>query len=234
MQRRFSRNISAVCLTETLVLTALLIPSGARAVWPPPDNIPCVNQANPGTDDLMDPQNWPNDGSSHPEWPNEGGYADHWNYWCFIHPDVTTRIQAEYEKDIGSGFHADRAWQKTIGDRRVIIAVLDSGIRWREGDLVNKYYLNEGELPPPDAGCTGGATAFDLNGDGFFNVQDYTTNMGGELPTNPCDTRILAHDGGNWDTNENTFLDPQDLIRIFSDGVDDDSNGYIDDITRHR
>jgi hypothetical protein len=34
----------------------------------------------------------------------------------------------------------------TTGDRRVIVAVLDSGAYWDNRDLVNKYYLNRGEL----------------------------------------------------------------------------------------
>ena len=70
----------------------------------------------------------------------------------------------------------------------------------------------------------------DANGDGYFNVQDYTTNLGPNQPTDVCDTALLNHPGG-WDINSNGFLDPQDLIAIFSDGVDDDLNGYIDDIS---
>ena len=30
--------------------------------------------------------------------------------------------------------------------------------------------------------------------------------------------------------NHNCILDPGDLIQLFSDGVDDDGNGYVDDI----
>ena len=52
---------------------------------------------------------------------------------------------------------------------------MDSGIRWDEDrqNLVEKYYLNRGELPVP--GSEGGAAtpAHDANGDGVFNVTDY-------------------------------------------------------------
>src|SRR5207302_6910348 len=69
----------------------------------------------------------------------------------------------------------------------------------------------------------------DANGDGIFNVQDYTTTTGHDLPvfTAVCDTRVKA----KGDVNGNGLLDPQDLIATFSDGKDDDGNGYIDDIS---
>src|SRR5687767_6074104 len=36
-----------------------------------------------------------------------------------------------------SGLGADRAWTMTTGRRDVVVAVLDSGIKWGERDLVN-------------------------------------------------------------------------------------------------
>ncbi|MFH2007029.1 MAG: FG-GAP-like repeat-containing protein [bacterium] len=191
----------------------VLFSGTAMADWPPPDD----DQL-----DLSDPQYWPND-------PD---YDSTWEHFSFIPADALSAVQAysPYEVTIGSGVHADRAWQKTTGDRRVIIAVLDSGIRWRERDLVNKFYLNRGELPPPDAGCTGDGSTYDVNGDGFFNVQDYTSNVGPEQPVAVCDTALLNHPGG-WDVNGNGMLDPQDLIAIHSDGIDDDMNGWVDDIS---
>ncbi len=200
-------------LTGVVLGCVVLLARPALAEWPPPDD----DQL-----DLSDPQYWPND----------PGYDDTWEHFSFVPDQVRDRVAAysPYELALGVGVHADRAWQKTTGDRRVIIAVLDSGIRWRERDLVNKLYLNAGELPPPDAGCSGDGTTFDVNQDGWFNVQDYTTNTGTERPTQVCDSRLLAHAGG-WDTNDNGHLDPQDLIRIFSDGIDNDLNGWVDDIS---
>src|SRR5256885_1516296 len=119
----------------------------------------------------------------------------------------------------------DRAGAKTPGEPRVITAVTDSGINWSEGQLVNQLFLNRGELPPP--ACAGNTTVYDRNGDGRFNVQDYTTVTGHELPdfAKVCDARITK------DVNNNGILDPQDLIAAFSDMKDDDGNGYIDDIS---
>lgn len=167
--------------------------------------------------DLTQPANWPND----------PGYAGQWNLWSFIPAENTTRV-TEYERSIGSGIHADRAWQRTTGDRRVVIAVLDSGIRWRERDLVNQYYLNRAELPVPAAACgvAAGADPYDVNGDGFFNVQDYTTATGIQQPV-----AATICDPGVTDANANGILDPQDLILTFSDQTDADDNGWIDDIS---
>jgi Subtilase family len=118
----------------------------------------------------------------------------------------------------------NKAWEVTTGRPDTVVSVLDSGILWGETDtvaLVDKFYLNRGELPRP---CTGapcsttiGGTLqdYDVNGDGVFNVVDYAN-----------DPRVhdFADDANDW-------VDPQDLIRIFSDGVDQDGNGYTDDIS---
>jgi hypothetical protein len=109
------------------------------------------------------------------------------------------------------GTSVDRAWALTTGRPDVAMAVLDSGIRWHEAadmaELAGRCRLNEGELPPPR-----GAALWDANGDGVFNVYDY------------------AGDPAVPDLNGNGVLDPQDLIRAFSEGRDNDGNGYEDDI----
>ena len=112
----------------------------------------------------------------------------------------------------------NRAWEVTTGRPDVAIAVLDSGIRWEDNrpDLIRKYYLNAGELPYPEGGPNPADARFagyDINDDGVFNVVDYW-----------ADSRAA-------DLNGNGVVDPEDLIRIFSDGIDDDQNGYADDIS---
>ena len=66
------------------------------------------------------------------------------------------------------GASVDKAWQVTTGRPDVRISVLDSGIRWQDAlpDLVNKFFINRGELPRPK-----GSWAYDKNRDGVFNVQ---------------------------------------------------------------
>src|SRR5690606_32334144 len=88
---------------------------------------------------------WPNNPTDDPRdaLPNDPSYLNvdmmgnvtggQWNLWSFT-PDNWTEVVAA-ERPLGIGLHADRAWQITPGDKRVVIAVLDSGIKWDEGDL---------------------------------------------------------------------------------------------------
>ncbi len=157
-------------------------------------------------EELADPANWPDD----PDYgPGAGGRGGQWDMWSFVPPEFTS-VEGHRPQEIamGAGCHADRAWQITIGDPRVLIAVLDSGIYWNHRDLVRKFHLNAGELPMPD-----GAAAHDADGSGVFDIDDY---LG--------DPRVS-------DVNRNGTVDPGDLIDIFSDGVDGDANGYVDDIS---
>ncbi len=105
-----------------------------------------------------------------------------------------------------SGMDVVGIWEATTGRPDVVIAVLDSGIFWDERDLARKVALNAGELPVP-AGCA----SHDCNGDGFVSVDDFAEACAADL-------------------NGNGFCDGQDLIRFYSDGVDDDGNGFVDDI----
>ncbi len=108
------------------------------------------------------------------------------------------------------GVAADLAWGVQTGRPDVVIAVLDSGIKWRDpssmADLATQIAINPVEAPPP---C--GSVHPDCNGDGRFDIRDY-----GPIP----------------DLNGNGIADPEDLILDpkYNNGVDDDHNGYVDDI----
>ena len=208
------RNLLNIALA--IVFCFALVSDSAQAQnanWPPPDTVT----------DLSDTKYWPQD----------PGYGGSWELFSFIPKAAQATVRKE-ELTMGSGCSADRAWQKTTGDPRVIVAVLDSGIKWSEADLVNQFYLNKGELPQPDVACQtskyDAKNPYDANGDGKFNIQDYTTESGIKLPKTPCHAAIKNHTGG-WDSNNNGYLDPQDLIQIFSDKKDTDNNGWIDDIS---
>ncbi len=114
----------------------------------------------------------------------------------------------------GPGMNVTAAWQVTTGRPDVVVAVLDSGIRWRDTQLREKVALNLAELPAP---CAAGP---DCDGNGVVNVDDFDGVLcpGGVV-------RDAAPEG-----NANGLLDAQDLIRVCSDGVDDDANGFPDDI----
>lgn len=166
---------------------------------------------------------WPNGPDEDPrlDKPNDPGFGGQWNLWSHFPETWLPNIEHPVERELGPGIHADRAWQVTTGDRRIIIAVHDSGAYWDNHDLVNKWFLNRGELGNcvPPAPAEPPADAFDADGSGWFDIRDYYASAPESemLPT--------------WDTNGNGMLDPQDLIMKCSDGVDDDGNGYVDDIS---
>ena len=71
----------------------------------------------------------------------------------------------------------------------------------------------------------GGVAAFDCNGDGIFSVSDYKDTP---FPALKPDAS-MGHPRG--DANLNGVLDAGDLIVNYSDGIDDDANSYVDDIS---
>lgn len=131
-------------------------------------------------------------------------------------PEAWSSVRAE-ERALGPGLWADRAWRRTVGSPSVLIAVLDSGIEWDSRDLVNKHFLNRAELPLPQGADGAVGADHDLNGDGVFDVRDYA-----------LDARVRIDAGQD---RADDLLDPSDLIATFSDGVDDDGNGFVDDIS---
>ena len=178
----------------------LLVPLVARADFPYPKPPPGTDPSAFGRYAFL-PQKDP------PEVPND--FDDDWKLSSGKTGEAA--IDSSPQELFGvRGASVDKAWQVTTGRPDVRISVLDSGIRWQEAlpDLVNKFFINRGELPRPQ-----GSRTYDKNRDGVFNVQDYAG-----------DTRV-------GDRNGNGLLDPQDLIKAFSDGRDDDHNGYVDDIS---
>jgi hypothetical protein len=124
-----------------------------------------------------------------------------------------------------SGVRADTAWKYSSGVPGVSVAILDTGIRWQNSELVDKVRLNQGELPLPQHANATNCASYDCNGDGAFNVNDYAD-----------DPRLSVSAGddtsgpGQPSPNADSFLDASDLIATFSQGTDGDANGYVDDI----
>ena len=143
----------------------------------------------------------------------------------------------------GSTVHT--AFNVSTGRPDVTIAVLDSGIEWNNPgamvDLRKKVRINAGELPAPkhdrltslesgvdctkytdatggDYNADGANGGYDVNHDHVFNVLDYA-----------CDSRVSL-DPSTGRHGPSGVLTPEDLIIAFSDGVDHDHNGYVNDI----
>src|SRR5438093_110424 len=117
-----------------------------------------------------------------------------------------------------SGVSADLAWKLSIGEQTTGIAICDTGIRWDREELRRRIRLNTGELPVPcgpTAGLKGRPLAeYDCDGDGAFTPEDYAGI-------------VAPNEGPQGNPAE---LDGEDVLAPFSDGVDDDHNGYVDDI----
>ena len=133
-----------------------------------------------------------------------------------------------------TGASVDIAWETTTGRPDIVIAVHDSGVRWNDHsamvDLVNKTWLNRGELPLPDWGVAHPNDAYDRNADGTFNMKDFCADPADQVDCGGAgDSRVRGGAGADTDYNANGWIDPEDLIFRFSDGVDTDGNGYTDD-----
>jgi len=145
----------------------------------------------------------------------ENCYTDDWELISWVPEGSEDTLRAE-EFEIGSGIGADKAWRTTTGNWDVPVAVLDSGIEWGRGELRAKVLINIAELPPPQRADGTEVEDYDLDANGLVNVDDYAEDA-------RVDITAGHEDGDGW-------LDASDLIYTFSDGVDTDGNGYIDDI----
>ena len=141
---------------------------------------------------------------------------ERWEYLSYVPSSYKGEIPAS-EADLGTGMWADQAWRTQVGNPEVVIAVIDSGVLWDDEELANKHWLNAGELPYPWDEHDSPADSHDLDGDGLVTLADYAV-----------DSRVDWTAGIAPGTGD--ILDPSDLIQAFSDSVDDDGNGYVDDI----
>ncbi len=188
---------------------------------------------------MTNPANWPND----PDYPNR------WNYFSWL-PKQSAGTPPYISADMmlgASGMSIDKAWTYTIGDPRVKISIIDSGIEWDSTDIINKAFLNAAELSKPSqmpqdamgmpCGGAGALKGYDCDADGVFTMNDYANDprMTPVVKGDKCFTSgnpsTPGADRMAGDVNHNCVLDPGDLIEMFSDGVDDDANGYTDDIS---
>ncbi len=161
---------------------------------------------------------FPDCGGSHLPDDCPSDLGQDWELISYI-PDKYPNVRAA-EQSLGSGIWADAAWASTTGSPEVVIAVLDCGIQWDNGDTRRKHYLNRGELlEPQDAAGVSTPGVWDLDGNGVFNIEDYAE-----------DPRVDPADGVDAADGQ---LEPSDLIHnpLFADGIDSDGNGYVDDIS---
>ncbi|HEX8067285.1 MAG TPA: S8 family serine peptidase [Thermoleophilaceae bacterium] len=207
---------------------ALALPAAAIAAFPGSDPGESV-RANAPNDPGFDPCEQDNDGGAECSNPFDEeverfGFAPSATQFSatYKNPSDTARQQEQNtlagRNPLGqlSGVSADRAWKLSTGRPDVQVAILDTGIRWEDQDLRTKVALNRRELPEPQRAGGAPCPGYDCNGDGAFNVDDYA-----------ADARV-RQDAGVEPADK--LLDAGDLIATFSDGKDDDGNGYADDV----
>ncbi|MBJ95252.1 MAG: hypothetical protein CMP23_12390 [Rickettsiales bacterium] len=162
---------------------------------------------------------YPNCGLADGDCPSDYSPLGEWELGSGLPATINLAAMDPREAALGSGMSVDRAWSITTGRSDVLIAVLDSGVKWNSGGLVNKHFLNAGELPYPQGADGTDQGRHDLNGDGVFSMADWGD-----------DPRVSPNSGGLPEGHADNLLDPSDLIAVFSDGTDGDGNGFVDDI----
>lgn len=169
-------------------------------------------------------------------------YDEDWNYFSFVPYLVQGNAALNTPEQLYgvSGISADKAWQYTTGDPRVLIAILDSGIKWQTKELVGKIYLNYRELPPPYnpglipstggfiTGCTcqtaSGpipATTACVASGGYYNLSCYDWNGDGVF-------NVADYDASQGGAGYAWFTDPQHPAGIQVQITDQNGNGIID------
>ncbi len=154
--------------------------------------------------------------------PSERGTPGTYNVeqW-YLYDCLPLSAPAATDPQGASGMLVNKAW-KTYGrgNPGLTVAYMEGGINWAlkdAADLRRKAYLNTGELPKPQDAAGVASGSYDRDGDGVVTVDDYAVDPRVKRPLLHVDTA-----GG---------ITPEDLIVSFSDGVDSDKDGYVDDIS---
>ena len=101
-------------------------------------------------------------------------------------------------------------------NNKVLLASVDTGVDYTHPDLVGNIWINQGELPPT------------ITDPELFAILD--TNSDGVISS----LEIINSDF-LWDINEDNSVDLKDALTFapgspFMDGIDNDGNGYTDDL----
>ena len=80
---------------------------------------------------------------------------------------------------VGADIHAADAWAVTTGDRRVVVAILDTGIRTDHPEFAGRIWTNEGEIPGNGIDDDGNGYVDDASGWNFVANDANTYDDGG-------------------------------------------------------
>lgn len=129
--------------------------------------------------------------------------------------EIHARPSDEYVNTAGHDYFEKQgffdAWEVTKGSSEIIIAIVDSGVDYTHPDLLTKAWVNQAEIPQ------------NLRG-------DIDTNKDGKVSSLELHNWIVAR---NIDYNGDTVINLRDALHPSSplrDAVDNDDNGFFDDI----
>jgi Subtilase family len=193
----------------------------------------------PGNVQRQDTPNDPNYDNSEPDTLNGRTSSNLYDepFYLFgfpsqLSPGAIYRDGPNLGKPQISGFNAAGAWKLERGRADVVVAILDTGIKWNELGLRLQVHLNTGELPYPELANGQSCGRYDCNGDNEVNVEDYVH-----------DPRVSLSYPGR--TSPPGLITGQDLLHAFGDCQirnhllvkctpghhwDNDHNGYANDI----
>ena len=184
--------------------------------------------------------------SAHAATPNDPDFAGQWE---FTGPaeGLPSWAPLAHDPDNSSGVDFTGAWrQGNTGRPDVLVAYIEGGVNYDSDgikDALNNIYLNQGELPKP-----AGSDTYDSNHDGHFDLRDYENDPRVNPPCPDGVAPFVKHEEGttrscvpggqhsylnsvNVGGKKTPYLSPEDLIVAFSNGTDEDGNGYVDDIS---
>jgi len=121
----------------------------------------------------------------------------------------------------GAGIKADQAWNISTGSIKNVVGVIDSGIDYTHKDLYKNVFLNQGEI----RNLSWFTSIIDHDSDGLITFWDLNSAKNWNGTAN---IQLNLND-----YNTNGYIDAGDLLDSRSgweDGIDFDSNGYIDDL----
>ncbi len=164
-------------------------------------------------------------------------YSERFDLFGFpsqLTPNAIYRVGPNVGKPMVAGFNASGAWKAERGRQDVVIAILDDGIDWGERGLRDQIHLNTGELPYPEHSDGSSCGAYDCNGDGVVNVEDYASDprvslsySGRQGPSGLITAQDLIHAFGSCQIDSSTHLIVQ---CVAGQHFDNDGNGFANDI----
>ena len=107
---------------------------------------------------------------------NDPMLVDQWHY--INNKDMSVAETSRYGADI----NVKNAWGLTAGDRRIIVAVCDEGVKYTHPDLVDNMWVNPGEIPGNGEDDDDNGYVDDIHGWNFLHTEKYPKEISWNEP----------------------------------------------------